>query len=537
MRPNFQVFFYAALSGILLSLGISNELLPFGSPFIGLLALVPVYHAFTLVHTPREAFLCGAIQFSLTHLCSSFWLAFFKDFAALTLGLTTAVYFVAGGIISFALWYPFFITQNPAWKLREKSGTARFSSAGRILWFTAVWTLHEWGKSTGFLAYPWGTLIQTAWKWHLITQVVALTGTWGISFLFALFNAVVAESLEQLPGRNPNRSLARAAAFCIVLFTLTASYGILEYTRNRTPVSVIDTVIVQQNGDSWSDDAITLIERSQKLTANQTEGSEQPPDLVVWSETVLNYLLPDSWEWYGEHPASYPLQQSIIDTGAPYIIGAPWNFNRRKQQFQNAAVLFAKDGSIVKHHAKMHLVPFAESIPYADTAWMQALMEAVAGFSSSWTAGTEYTVFDIPVKTGGTVPISTPVCFEDAFPDVCRQLYKAGCRVFVNITNDSWSETKSAEIQHFIMASYRAQEMRTTMVRSTNGGYSVVVDPAGRILADLPLFQADSMRYPVPVYESTVTPYLLLGDWLPLVCALILSVLLTLLVWKPKNTL
>jgi apolipoprotein N-acyltransferase len=94
--------------------------------------------------------------------------------------------------------------------------------------------------------------------------------------------------------------------------------------------------------------------------------------------------------------------------------------------------------------------------------------------------------------------------------------------VFINITNDSWSKTKSAELQHFAVASFRAIEMRTTLVRSTNSGYSTVVNPAGKILYDMPLFTADSLYAEVPVYKREMTPYALLGNWIPLLCGVFL---------------
>ncbi|MBQ4331082.1 MAG: apolipoprotein N-acyltransferase, partial [Spirochaetaceae bacterium] len=95
---------------------------------------------------------------------------------------------------------------------------------------------------------------------------------------------------------------------------------------------------------------------------------------------------------------------------------------------------------------------------------------------------------------------------------------RAGSEVFVNITNDSWSMTNSAEYQHFAIASYRAIEYRTTLIRSTNSGYSVVVDPRGMVIADMPLFEAASRYTSVPVYQRTTTVYSMVGDWVPATC-------------------
>ncbi|MFC2280549.1 MAG: nitrilase-related carbon-nitrogen hydrolase, partial [Treponema socranskii subsp. buccale] len=116
------------------------------------------------------------------------------------------------------------------------------------------------------------------------------------------------------------------------------------------------------------------------------------------------------------------------------------------------------------------------------------------------------------------VRVSAPVCFGDAFPsDVCGPLHRYGSDVFINITDDSWSNTKSAEYQHFVIASYRAIEYRTTLVRSTNAGYSVVLDPAGKIVADMPLFEQDALAVSIPVYKRSTTAYALFGNWLPFV--------------------
>ena len=87
-----------------------------------------------------------------------------------------------------------------------------------------------------------------------------------------------------------------------------------------------------------------------------------------------------------------------------------------------------------------------------------------------------------------------------------------GSEVFMNITNDSWSKTDSAEYQHFIIASFLSVEYRTTLVRCTNSGYSAVVAPNGKIIADLPLFEEASVGFSVPIYKYTKTLYSVAGD-------------------------
>ena len=175
-------------------------------------------------------------------------------------------------------------------------------------------------------------------------------------------------------------------------------------------------------------------------------------------------------------------------------------------------------------------------------------MEKVVGISAGWTPGDQYVFFDVPCritehyvlpsvkeidlrksssqqkkeeKTPYTVRVSTPICFDDAFTDIMRPLFLNGTELFINITVDSWSLKKSSEIQHFVIASYRAIEYRTTLVRSANAGYSVVVDPSGKVIADLPLFEEASLATDIPVYKREVTTYARFGNWLPYLCIIV----------------
>ena len=108
---------------------------------------------------------------------------------------------------------------------------------------------------------------------------------------------------------------------------------------------------------------------------------------------------------------------------------------------------------------------------------------------------------------------STPICFEDTFGYLGREFVRHGAQVLVNMTNDSWSFSVPAEMQHMMMGVFRAVENRRSMVRSTNGGMTVTIDPDGRILQVLEPFTADYLIGTVPVVDGAHTPYTRWGDW------------------------
>ncbi len=83
------------------------------------------------------------------------------------------------------------------------------------------------------------------------------------------------------------------------------------------------------------------------------------------------------------------------------------------------------------------------------------------------------------------------------------------------MTNDAWSFSVPGAMQHMTMAVFRAVENRRSVVRSTNGGMTNIIDPNGRILAGLPAFVEGYLTGKVPVHTGVTTLYNRWGDWFP----------------------
>jgi apolipoprotein N-acyltransferase len=555
---NFLQVFYVLFSAVLVSLAIPNEIIPLGSPYIALFSLVPFYIAVSRCRTYRAAFWLSGLQIMTVHLLSSFWLAFFKDFAVFTLGASAVATGFMGAVFGILLYLPF-ARETAHKQLTELAGTDTRRIPLRIFWFAGIYTLYEWYKSSGFLGYPWGTLSSTAFRWRLFMQTADLAGTYGVTFLFALFSSVCAEGIL-LASRlhaspSPQHAFAayrNSAATCTVLFVCAFTYGAVQYALPRRPEKILNTVMVQQNYNPWNaatdDDTILLSEHLTEDKITEFLHTGRHPDLVVWSEGILQHAFPYSADYYTKFPVDEPLSSFISRMNTPFIIGGSYLADAEHRGFNNAALIFDKTGTFRGSYGKIHLVPFAEVIPGIEYKWVQNVMQKVVGISAGWKAGDQYVYFDIPCRwspdrpkpavkdipidktyseqlseenTVPTVRVSAPICFGDAFTDVCRPLFLYGSELFMNMTDDSWSLTNSAEYQHFVIASYRAIEYRTTLARSTNAGVSAVVDPAGRILAEMPLFVSDSMAVSIPVYKRQITVYALFGNWLPRLLAVL----------------
>ncbi len=545
--------FYSIFSGAILALAIPNELNLLGAPFYTLLAFIPYYLVYNRIKNYRQAFLCGFFQALTTHLISSYWLAFFKDFAILTLGASAFGTAGIGGIFGIYFYLPYADCKSHN-KLNEESLYINFSktSSFRIFYFAALYTVYEWVKSSGFLGYPWGTVSSAVFKWPHLRQLASITGTYGITFIIVLFNAILAEVYIHYKVRSNRKDYNRyyytslVGLVFLILGSLIFIHGLYQYNKDRKPEKILTTIMVQQNSNPWDESTdIPSILLSQQLTQTQTKKLNEKgknPDLVVWSEGCLKYPFPDYEYIYSQLPKQRPLFEFIKNINAPFILGGSYIKDKDSQKYNNAALLFDKEGQFRGYYGKNHLVPFAESLPFIEYPKIRNIMTKIIGISAGWTPGDQYVYFELPCKTTEnyklpavknidlnktyeeqknieekpvTVKVTAPICFDDAFPDIMRPMFLNGAELFVNITDDSWSLKKSSEYQHFVIGSYRAIEYRTTLIRSTNAGYSVVLDPAGKILADMPLFEIHALSYDVPIYKRVMTTYARFGNWLP----------------------
>ena len=499
----------AVCSALLLALALPNDLFPLGSPLFGVVCLAPLLVALYHSRSYGHAAWLGALFGACSSVLSNFWLLFFQSFSVWTLGGVTLAYLGYHALLAPILRY-----------------AAGVPGAWRPFAVAAVWALYEYLKSSGYLGYPWGLV---AYPVHAITplvQFVEITGVWGLCLLMAMVNGVAAEWLEllQQPSRPVPAQLWRGSAVVTLLVAAALGYGAAAMQREIPAAGSADLVLVQHNANPWlsGDDEGTL-RTLEALTAAGIAAEPATPDLVVWSETAVRYRMVATHDADSAPRAPAALPRLHV----PLLTGVPWIVSQDPLTAMNAAMLVAPGGTVVDHYGKQHLVPFAESVPFWELPAIRHFFSHVIGLHAVWAPGGEATIFSLPLRRGGVMRFATPICFEDAFPDLNRRFIRAGADLLINLTNDAWSQTVSAETQHFVAARLRAVENRRVLVRATNGGVTAAIDPWGRVIGEIaPLFTATSLRLQVPVYRPPAdTPYTRFGDYLPQLLGLLLVLL------------
>ncbi|MDR3200921.1 MAG: apolipoprotein N-acyltransferase [Spirochaetales bacterium] len=502
----------SVLSGVLLPLALPNEIFLFGFPLLGCVCLAPYFFAIARCPSWKKAALCSVLFALVSTPLGNFWLAFFKDFAFLTIGSVTLAYsflFIGYGTV--------------LWRFSKTQGR------WRPFLIAAFWTVYEFIKSTGYFAYPWGLISYPVNTLLPLLQVADIAGIWPISFLMAFINALAAESMLRLGvPRLPAvpRFPARTWLFAASLVLIFTGYGLFRMAAGVPSAGGLKAVLVQQNTDPWGGSAqeksLLLLEDMSRRGVADLGGEA---DIVLWSESSVSSPYAINKNRFETFPRKDPFGPFVRSLGANLFTGNTIQVDGRRHQ--NGVILINTQGDVTGSYGKRHPVPIAEHVPFWEFAPVREFFQKKVGLGSIWELGKEDTIFTIKTSKAKDIRFGAPICFEDAFPYLCRGLVLKGADLLVNLTNDAWSQTNSAQIQHFVVARFRSIEMKRVLVRSTNGGLTAIVGPFGEIRQSLPMFEAAYLATEIPVFrEEGLTPYTVFGDWLPVLLGIILLVAL-----------
>jgi apolipoprotein N-acyltransferase len=504
----------SVVSGFLNALAFPSFLTTGGLPVLGWLCLVPLMMSCAEVPVGRGVFygtLAGVLQTAI----ANFWLGTFNLLTLQFVIVVTALEYIP--FMAVALWI--------------------FRRCGRLGWlvFPAAWTVFDWVRSMGFLGYPWGMLGASQYAVIPVIQVASLAGVWGVTFLVTLFNSMLATYVRGWlnHARTGPWPGVLCAAVLLAAFGWAGGGAVADAaTAARAPAANSRTAriaLVQQNDDPRKDDYRAVFDTLRRLT-DGVRG--QRPDLVAWSETAF---VPNIRRWSAEDPKSFPLAALVRDflsyqkgVGTWLLTGNDdYSFETRdgvqERLDYNGSVLFSPSGERVDTYHKIHLVPFTEYFPYRKQ--LPGIYRLLQSFDAYlWETGDRRVVFRHPKFS-----FSTPICFEDAFPDDVRRFVTAGAEVILNISNDYWSLTEAEGMQHAANAVFRAVENGRPLARASASGLTCFVDPRGRILARTPFFQENTLVVDVPLSSLRTTLYTLWGDWFPFSLAAALAVVLCVL--------
>jgi apolipoprotein N-acyltransferase len=242
--------------------------------------------------------------------------------------------------------------------------------------------------------------------------------------------------------------------------------------------------------------------------ARHLAASEQlrpPVDLVLWPEGVVD--------------VDGPVDSSRADAGlgglarrlnATVVAGVTESVG--DDRFRNAAVAWSPHGLPVARYDKVHRVPFGE---YAPGRRLLAKVADLSLLPRDAISGRGPGLLATPAGDLGVL-----ISYEVFFADRARAALHAGGQVLVVPTNASSYTGAQVPAQEVAAARLRAIETGRAVVQAAPTGYSALIDPTGRLLAQSRLGGPAALQGTLAL-RTGMTWYSRVGDGPVLVVALL----------------
>ena len=352
-----------------------------------------------------------------------------------------------------------------------------------VLLIPGLWIGMEWSQLPT-TQFSWLLLGNAGADMPLPMRIAPWLGVYGLSFVFALTSTAVA--------------LRRRSGIVAV-----GGIVLVELLLPALPVPSVpkeSIVAIQPNIDPetahWTWDSVQALERRMSKLSLEAAlaAGESKPAMVIWPELPAPV--------YYEEDATVREQLTTVATAGnvPIVMGTVTH--DPKGAPLNSAVFIDNTGKQVGRYDKMHLVPFGEYVP-----WVFWWVNKVSGETGTFSPGKDLTDFKANGHQAGIF-----ICYESALPSHVREFAAHGSEVLAMLTNDGYFFQTAAREQHLLLARMRAAENNRWLLRVTNNGHTVSIDPAGRIVKRIPERVEASTRLPFSWIKET-TFYTRNGDW------------------------
>lgn len=372
------------------------------------------------------------------------------------------------------------------------------------LYFSALWVLAEYLRSTVLSGFPW-LLVGFGQFDAPSKHLLPLIGVYGVSFLTCLVATLLVTSLYNPLGKP--QAMKKRLLWLVAFISLLLSPSLLKnklWSPQETakPLSV---GIIQANlsmRDKWDEDLFWRLVQGYKQQTEHLLGTE----LIVMPESAIP--LPPN---YVEDVLT-DLHKKAKKAGSAVMLGIPKQSLLEEDRYFNALISL---GNARGSYLKRHLVPFGEYIPKPFQKLSQWLNIPEANLKAG---STKQSLIKL-----GEYPIATLICYELAYGDLLRQQLPQA-KWIISISDAGWFGHSLAMYQQQQMAQVRSLQTARYQVIANNDGLSSVVNTQGEITAALPAFSAGILKSTL-LPNNTVTPWVNWGDR-PILFACLFLVLL-----------
>ncbi|MBP7766778.1 MAG: apolipoprotein N-acyltransferase [Deltaproteobacteria bacterium] len=331
-----------------------------------------------------------------------------------------------------------------------------------------------------------GSEAHNLYAWPLFIQVLDLGGAPLLLFFIYFVNFQIAHALTAWRTR---RSPAPALVGVALAFLILVGYGgyrlhsLHREMKTKQSGRHISVVFVQPN-----------------VPVNQGSRDVPPEDRYNDMKTALAYSREAALRHAGaglvvlpEIPSSYSCREEASRDVPPvarksanaFLLPCMSMVGNRDEAYYNSVIFVDRHGAVGKEYRKLILVPFGEYIPMeGQFPFLRRIFPGVMPF----VAGNHG---EVVYELEEGIHLIPSLCYEAIFTDHTRRFVERGGNVLVNMVDDAWFGKSPASVIHMSLALFRSVEYRIPLVRVTNSGVGIFVEPTGDMVpgSRTPLFQ------------------------------------------------
>lgn len=372
--------------------------------------------------------------------------------------------------------------------LIDKLLSHRLSGILSTLVFPLAWTVLDYIYSFG-ISGSWGSIAYTQQGNLPLTQVVSVTGTFGLTFLIAWF----ASAANYVWNQNFEWGKIRKI-ICLYTGVITA---VLILGGARLAFFPVDSEIVRVasvNGPSQKDfgsrsESVGTDKSIESMESTVNQAVLAGAKIINWSEEGFTLMKEDE-QTFIDHACQVAKEKKVY-----LLLTLDLRDSDPNGLSENKEVFINPSGEVEWHYTKTHLVPIIES-PYY-----------IPGNGNIQFSDTPYG------------RISSVICFDANYPSYIQKAGSAGVDILF-VPSWDWLEILP---YHTPAVTFRAIENGTSLIRNTYDGLTMAVDYHGDTLTSVNYFKTDQKSIvvlsDVPT-KGIKTVFSVIGDLFNWLCCL-----------------
>ena len=336
--------------------------------------------------------------------------------------------------------------------------------------FSLLFGLVEYIRGNVLTGFPWNLIVYSFADNINFLSILSVIGTYSLNLLvISLFTAPSVYILRK--SKKEILVSILLLLFPILLLTYSASYKKIFLSKELKENSYVIRIIssnISLDRFYKKKDTENVINELISLSAPDPEKKI----FFLWPEGIIPDIYQDQLILYNDLFKNNFSKNHIIGLGITSRIE-----NKKQYKFFNSLSVFDNELNLIKTYNKVNLVPFGEFLPF-ESFLNKIGLKTITNNFGSFANGEQRKIiqFENDFKDLSFLPL---ICYEIIYSGKLTKNFDFD--YILNISEDGWFGNSVGPKQHLAHSIFRAIESGKYVIRSTNNGMGVIINPLGEI--------------------------------------------------------